>query len=85
MKQRPDVVRRGGQPIKIADDAETALRQLVAEGETWQQRCERTAEQFAGKGRISAKLRKRAKDTATELQAMAKAVQDVAKTLAGLG
>jgi len=28
LKQRPDVVKRGGQPMKVADDPGTALRQL---------------------------------------------------------
>ena len=84
MKDRPGAVRRGGQPMKVADDLETALHQLVAEGETWQQRCEKTAELIAGKAKISAKLREQAKETADELQAMAKAVQSVAKTLAAV-
>ena len=84
MKQRPNVVRRGGQPMKIADDLETALHQLVAEGETWKQRCEMTAELVAAK-KVSAKLRKQAKETAAQLQVMAKAVEEVAKTLAALG
>ena len=68
----------------MADDLETALHQLVAEGETWKQRCEKTAELFDGKTKLSAKLRKQAKDTAAQLQTMAKAVQDVAKTLVAL-
>ena len=85
MKRRPNLVRRGGQPMKVADDLETALHQLVAEGETWQKRCEMTANLIAGKAKISAKLRKQAKDTAAQLQTMAKAVQDAAKTLAALG
>jgi len=84
MKQRPNVVRRGGQPMKVADDLETALHQLVAEGETWKQRCDMTANLIAGKAKIPAKLREQAKETADELQAMAKAVQGVAKTLAAL-
>lgn len=84
MKDRPGAVRRGGQPMKVADDLDAALRQLVAEGENWQQRCEMTAEQIVGKAKISAKLRDQAKGTAAQLQAMAKAVQDVAKTLAAL-
>ena len=84
MKQRPNLVRRGGQPMKVADDLETALHQLVAEGENWKQRCEMTAEHITGKAKISAKLQGQAKETAAQLQAMAKAVQGVAKRLAAL-
>jgi len=83
LKRRPDIVPRGGQPMKIADDLGTALRQLVAEGETWQQRCEMTADQIAGK-KISAKLREHAQETAGELQAVVKVVQGVARRLAAL-
>ena len=85
MKDRPGAVRRGGQPMKVADDPDAALRQLVAEGETWKQRCEMTSNLIAGKSKISAKLRDQAKETADELQATAKVVQGVAKTLAALG
>jgi hypothetical protein len=84
MKQRPNIVRRGGQPMKVADDPDAALRQLVAEGETWKQRCEKTAEQIVGKAKISAKLREQAKETAAQLQATIKVAQGVAKTLATL-
>jgi hypothetical protein len=84
LQQRPDIVKRGGQTMKIADDPSTALRQLVAEGETWKQRCQKTADLIAGKAKISAKLRDQIQETAGELQAMAKAVQGVAKRLAGL-
>ena len=69
--------------MKVPKDPATALRKLVAKGQTWQQRCEKTADLLAGK-RISAKLREQAQETATELQATVEAVQGVAKTLAGL-
>jgi len=84
LQQRPDAVPRGGQPMKIADDLGTALRQLVAEGGTWQQRCEMTADLLAGKTKISAKLREQARDAAGELQAVVKVVQGVARRLAAL-
>ena len=83
LRNRPDIVPRGGQPMKVPKDPATALRKLVAEGQSWQQRCEKTAELIANK-KISGKLREQARETAAELQATIKAVQGVAKTLAGL-
>jgi len=84
LKDRPNVVKRGGQPMKVSDDPGTALRHLVAEGETWKQRCEKTAEQISNKAKMSAKLREQAQDTAAALQATIKVIQGVAKGLAAL-
>jgi hypothetical protein len=84
LRQRPNIAKRGGQKMKIADDPTTALRQLVAEGENLAKRCEMTSDLIAGKAELSAKLREQVQETAGELHAVVKAVQGVAKRLAAV-
>ena len=81
LQKRAAVAGRHGKRVKVPDNLESALRQLLGEGEIWKSRCELIAEKLEGPKKFSAKLQGQVQEAAPKLRAIAKTAQEVAQQL----